>query len=796
MSPTPRPDFAPAAESTLETSSGTSRRQFVGYVLAGTTLAVAADLTWSTAAPGTAHAAGVLPIPSNPTTSDAYDFLDAYRDSCAPTNHLLKIELTPEGKALFALPRQEAGQGITTSFAQVIADELDMPISDVKVTLADARPELVFNQLTGGSTSHFSLWIPVKLMAATARTALASAAAEKWGVPVSAVTTRDGAVFGPDGQRATYGSLSALAASRITKPLDVKLKDKPGRYVGQDVGRVDAYDVVTGAKKFAMDLQVENALPTMICRPPSINGTVQSIDNLEKVKAMPGVTDVGAISRGVAVRARTFGQCIDAIRALKVTWGGGTADQENNDSLAEKVQAVLLPMAPALPTDEVVEETYTCQYRSGSPMEPNSAVADVRADSAEIWGAANMPIVTLQRVALMLDLPEDKVTLHCPPAGGSFGRKLFSDAIYEAVEASKLFGKPVRLMWHRTDDARHGRMHPLMVNHVRATKNGNSVTSFAMSSASSACDWTHGLGEIISGSATAQDPRLGFSGNKELGNVGVAMAFYQLVTTVPYNFGVSSVMLNETFAYDFLPTSAVRNVYSPDVAVSRELFVDKLAGTFGMDGYEFRRAFLKNDQMRAVLDKVAEAGNWGRTMPEGTAQAIAFHEEYHSYVATLMEIDCRPAMVNRKIREAYTGPRITKAIMAIDVGNPINPRNIQAQIMGGCMDGIAQALTASCHIENGLPLEGSWDNYRYTRQWNVPYVFECHVMPANREIGGGVGEAGVASAQGAAACAYAKAMRKNVTEVPVNFREPLGFVVKPKVPPIPQSPINGRRFAR
>ncbi|WP_033384898.1 molybdopterin cofactor-binding domain-containing protein [Sporichthya polymorpha] len=794
MSPTPSPDPTTLAPPAAQ-PSGTSRRQFVGYVLAGTTLAVTADMAWEGTA-STAHAAGASPIPSNPTFSANYDFLDAYRDSCLPTNHHLKIELTPKGKARFALPRQEVGQGITTSFAQVIADELDMSMDDVEVYLSDARPELVFNQLTGGSTSHFSLWMPMRTMAATARTALSSAAAEKWGVPVSAVETRDGAVHGPDGQRATYGSLAELAASKVTKPLDVKLKGKPGKYVGKSVGRVDAVDMVTGKKKFAMDLAVPNALPTMLCRPPTINGTVQSIDNLERVKGMPGVTDVAAISRGVAVRARTFGQCIDAIRALKVTWGAGTVDKENNESLAAKVASVLLPVPPAAPTDEVIDEDYTFHYRSGSPLETNCAIADVRKDSAEVWGTNKMPIVTLQRIALMLDLPEDAVTVHCPPGGGSFGRHLFSDASYEAVEASKTFGKPVKLMWHRTDDNRHGRMHPMMVNRVRATKNGNSVTSFTMSSASSACDWTHGLGEIISGSATAQDPRLGFSGNKEAGNLSVSMGFYQLVTDVPYHFGPTAVFLNEIFAYDTLPTSAVRNVYSPDTGTARELHVSKMADAFGMDDYEFRRSFAANDGWRAVLDKAAEAGNWGRTMPKGTAQAIALHSEYQCKVACFMELDARPAMVNRKIREAYTGPRVTKAIMAVDAGRVINPRNFQAMMMGGCMDGIAQALTASLHIEDGLPLEGSWDNYRYTRQWNVPYVFECHVMPDSREIGGGAGETGVAAGQAAAAIAYGRAVGKLPTINPVNFNEPLGFVAKPKVPPIPQSPVNGRRFAR
>jgi isoquinoline 1-oxidoreductase beta subunit len=281
-----------------------------------------------------------------------------------------------------------------------------------------------------------------------------------------------------------------------------------------------------------------------------------------------------------------------------------------------------------------------------------------------------------------------------------------------------------------------------------------------------------------------------------MGNLSISMGFYQMVTSVPYNFGATTVYLNEIFAYDTLPTSAVRNVYSPDTGTARELHVSKMADAFGMDDYEFRRAFAKDDGWRAVLDKCAEAGNWGRSMPEGTAQAIALHQEYQCKVATFMEIDARPAMVNRKIREAYTGPRITKAIMAVDAGKVINPRNFQANMMGGCMDGIAQALTASCHIEDGLPLEGSWDNYRYTRQWNVPFVFECFIMPDNREIGGGAGETGVAAGQAAASIAYGRAKGALPTENPVNFRDPLGYVVKSRTPPIPQSPINGRRFAR
>ncbi|MGQ0632612.1 MAG: molybdopterin cofactor-binding domain-containing protein [Sporichthyaceae bacterium] len=799
MSPQTRSDSTLTPESAPGTDlpSGTTRRHFIGYVLAGTTLAVTADLSMDLT-PRSAQAEGVTPIGSNPLTTNFYDFLDNMRDTTHMVIPLMKIEMKSDGTAVFDMPRQEVGQGITTSFAQVIGDELDMAFDQVKITISDARPELLASQLTGGSTSHYSLFLPLKVIAATARSALSTAAAEMWGVDVSQVSTRPGAgaVFGPAGQMATYGSLAERAASLTDKQINVTLKETSGGLVGQSIPRVDARDAVTGKKMYTMDLQVPNALPTMICRAPTIKGTVQAVNNLAQVKKMPGVTDVGVISNGVAVRARTFGQCIDAVRALKVDWGAGTKDNENSDSIEEQVAAVQLPKAPAPAGAEVIEDTFTFQFRSGSPMETNNAIADVRENSAEVWSVLKVPIIVQERIALMLDIPRDNVTVHCITGGGSFGRHLYSDAAYEAVEASKLFGKPVRLMWHRADDSRHGRMHPMSVCNVRATKVGNSITSFSMRHASAATDWTHGLGDILTASATAQDPRFGFSGNKELGNLSISAYFFQIVTAVPYNFGPTDVAINEVFNYDDFPTSAVRNVYSPDTTVARELLVEQMAEKFNMDAYEFRRAFVKDEKMRAVLDKVAEEGNWGRKMAPGTAQAIAVHEEYKGFIATLVELDARPQVSNRKIRDAYTGPRVTKMVQAVDVGLPINPGNIKAQMMGGAIDGIAQALTAGLHIEDGLPLEASWDNYRYTRQWNAPLNYECFVMERNRDYPGGVGELGIAVAQAATAIAYNKATGKKATEYPVNFRDPLGFAVKSKIPPVPQSPINGRRFVR
>jgi isoquinoline 1-oxidoreductase beta subunit len=210
-----------------------------------------------------------------------------------------------------------------------------------------------------------------------------------------------------------------------------------------------------------------------------------------------------------------------------------------------------------------------------------------------------------------------------------------------------------------------------------------------------------------------------------------------------------------------------------------------------MDPVAFRRAFLRNKRLLAVLNKAAEVGGWGRAMPPGTAQGIAVHGEYKSACACLVEIDCTPATVNRQIRDAYTGPRVTKVVVAVDVGLPVNPLGLQAQMMGGAMDGIANALTYSLHLKNGHFLEGSWDNAYYTREWNTPFDVEVIVMPPTTGRPGGAGELGVAPTMAATACAYARATGTMPTQFPINHNQPLGFTPLPTVPSIPQSPTDG-----
>ncbi|MDP3890007.1 molybdopterin cofactor-binding domain-containing protein, partial [Nocardioides sp.] len=614
------------------------RRRFVGYVIGGTTLMAAADLGLM---PAPAEAA----VPSVPQIPELYDLEDLQTDAARPTAHLITITINEDGSATFAIPRMEVGQGITTSSAMIIAEELDLPVERVHVSLAKARPELVFNQLTGGSNTTVSTFTPIRVAAAVARGALLEAAAIQLGSVVALLSSKNGVISAPDGSSVTYGELSATAASPDTRAVEVDLKPASEfTVIGSPTNRVDARDIVTGAKKFAMDLDVPDALPTMVCRPPTLNGSPRGVRNQAAVEAMPGVTDVAVVDTGVAVRARTFGHCIDAIRALEVDWNPGPVDGQDDESVLRDLRKAELPLAvPKVPLlAKSIDADFEFMFRSSAALEPYCAIADVREDRATVWAGLKAPIVAQGNVAEAVGLPPSKVEINVVTGGGSFGHKLFGDHAIEAAKISRAMGKPVRLMWHRADEPRQGRVHPMCTSRIRATYLAGQVLSFEQRHTSVSTDFSHGLGEILT-SRSAELPG-------GLGNLGFSESVFMLTQELPYDFGVVTQLLNETDLR--FNTGSMRNIYSPDVRCANELVVDQLAQRLGRDPLAFRLSFLRNKRVRAVLEKVAAVGGWGRRMEPGTAQGIAIHAEYKGATACLVEIDCRPETVNRKVRDA------------------------------------------------------------------------------------------------------------------------------------------------
>lgn len=696
-----------------------SRRRFMVYSLAATTLTVAAPLACDTSSAQGAEA----------TAQDAHGSSDVL--VTGTDEEMLVLEVTEANKIVVRLPRVEVGQGVTTAVAMMIAEELDARLADVDIPLAEARTK--GNQYTGGSSSVSSLYGPARHLAATARARLVTAAARRWHLPAWTLRTRDTMVIAPDGRTATFGSLTASAAG-IRRPA-VSSKPKAAskhRVIGRPTTRIDARDIVTGKARYAGDLTEAGAKPTVVARPPTLGGKAVTVDD-RAARALEGVHAVVRIGGGVAVVAETFHHAFKARDALRITWAPGPLAHLSDTDIRWRLRAAV-PRLGAPPRGSAqTEAEFEFAFVSHAPMEVLTAVADVRADRAELWFSSQTPMDARDSIASAVGLPASKVRVHVMRGGGSFGRRLNYDAAIEAALISKAARRPVKLMWSRGDDIRHGRMRPATQHRIRASHAQGRVVAFTHAMAS-VSESNEGSGLVAQGGAKGPLPS----------DSGL------------YNFGHLS---GDSGSVDLaMPLGAWRSVDSGTMRTAEEIVVDEVAASLGQDPVAFRRTTLRNRAVKAVLDKVATAGHWGRTLPVGHAQGVAVHEEYGSCVACLVEIDA----VDPK------NPRVTKVVMAADVGTAVNPRGLEAQLMGTAMDGISTVLQAGLHIDRGAVREGSFADFHYARQRHAPPHFEAHVMPSRGEPGG-AGELGVPAAAGAVANAYARATGTKSRRFPINF---------------------------
>ncbi|WP_231626602.1 molybdopterin cofactor-binding domain-containing protein [Streptomyces apocyni] len=445
--------------------------------------------------------------------------------------------------------------------------------------------------------------------------------------------------------------------------------------------------------------------------------------------------------------AETFGQALAGTAAVRADWGPGPVDDLSDDGIRTRLRKAARSFIPPLLTP-YIEAEFDFAPVSHAPLETNSAVADVRADGATVWTAAQSPIAARAAVAKAVGLASAKVDLKVVQAGGSFGRRLFHDAAIEAAQVSKGAGRPVRLMWSRVDDMRHGRMRPPTHHKLRAIYAAGKVLSFEHRMACAETDVRHGLGDAVTAGLTGLP----------LGNETFAQLMFRLTVSSPYALGITRQSLTEVPLK--LPTGSWRSVYSGTARAAEEMFVDEIAQKLGADPVDFRRRHLRTAAQRAVLDKAARDGDWGRAMPAGHAQGIGFHEEYKSCTACLVEIDARDP----------EAPRVTKAVIAVDVGRAVNPRGVEAQMQGGLTDAVATALRAGLHIDRGLPLEGSYSQFHYARQADSPTDVRVHVLESDPGAEpGGVGELGVPAAVAAIGNAYARATGSRPRGFPVDF---------------------------
>jgi isoquinoline 1-oxidoreductase subunit beta len=707
---------------------GMGRRRFLTWVAAAPvlTMVVGAEIA------GDADDAAALAAP--------IDLGDALTIAGLPTALSMVLRVTAANRVELEVPRIETGQGITTTLAMLVAEESGAALADVDVLLADASQAHIA-QLTALSNTTRALYTPTRTVAAALRARLITAAALRWAAPAPTLESRGTAVREPGGRTASFAEL-AEAAAGVVIPLVSASPKATAQFelIGAPTTRIDARAIVTGEARYTLDLDVPGALPTVVARPPTLGGTVASVDDAA-ARAHPGVVAVTRIPTGVAVTARTFGEALAARDRLQIAWNPGPLAGLSDADVFAQLRGAVPPFGPRLPLTRVVEGTFEFLAVSHAPMEVHSAVADVRGGRAEVWCASQVAAHAQREVATALGLAVGAVTMHVNRAGGAFGRRLFPEPAIEAALVAKATGRVIKLMWTRNDDMRHGRFRLPSVAKVRATRLGGTVVSFEQRLASLRLDMSHGLGDALTAGGMALLPG------------GVNQTFFHATQHVPYHFGATTQALGEVALP--MPSATWRSVYSAFSVVSNEVLVDELARALGRDPVELRIAKLSSARLRTVLEKVASEGGWGRSLPAGHGQGVGVWEEYQSAAAYLVEVDCTGEV-----------PRPTRVVVAADVGLCINPRGLEAQLQGAAVDAASTIFQAGNHLDGGAMREGSFADFRWARMSDSPFTVEVHLVPSS-DRPGGAGELGYAAAAAAMANAYARATGVSPRRFPI-----------------------------
>ena len=458
---------------------------------------------------------------------------------------------------------------------------------------------------------------------------------------------------------------------------------------------------------------------------------------------------------GIAVVAvadnASFHHALAARNALEplVDWEPGPMAAMSGEGIRTTLVSLTPALTPVASGLSSLDATFDFPYVAHAPLEVMDAVADVRASSATIWYPSQTPNYQVGQIAAATGIPDANITLHIPFAGGAFGRRLFGEAAIEAALISQQVGLPIKLMWTRNDDMRHGRFRPMTHHAIRATWSNGTIQSWEHQVAAAEMDLRHGYGDALSPPGIA------------LSHPEIEQAAFNATVSVPYEFGATQQRItNMRFE---VPTGSWRSIYSGFTMTANEIFVDRLAQAFGADDIQFRLDHLANSTSASaprairVLEKVRDKrAAWGAA-PAGHAYGVAVHAEYRSAVAYLVEIDAvDPA-----------NPRLARAYAAVDVGLPINRKGLEAQFQGVLIDAFSVMIRAGNHLDAGHIVEGSFSDFHWARMNHSPRSFEVFIFDATSDTPGGAGELGLPPGSAACINAYARATGTQPSRFPV-----------------------------
>ncbi len=661
------------------------------------------------------------------------------------------VRIDPQGVITLIMPHTEVGQGIYTSSAMLMGEELEVGLDQIQVQpappdLAKYMDPILYDQATGGSVSTRSDWVRLREAAATARIMLVGAAAERWGVDPASCRVERGVVHhDASGRTSGYGELAGDAA-RQPVPHEVKLKD-PAQFklIGTSAKRLDTPSKVNGTAVFGIDIKVPGMRIGTLAITPVKGGKLVGMDEAA-ARRVPGVHDViRAGDEAVAVIGDHMWAAKQGLEALNPVWDAGPNGKVTvpslvaaMDQVSQKPGVIAKQQGDAAAAIKgaatSLSAIYQLPFLSHSPMEPLNCTLHIGPDSAEIWVGTQVPVRAQKAVAAATGLPLEKVTVNNQLMGGAFGRRLDIDSIEVAAAIAKQVSYPVKLVWTREEDLRHDYYRPYYYDRVAA----------GLDAAGKVVGRTH---RVTGSSIYARWAPAGFKN-------GLDPDAIECAAETPYEIPAELVeyVRHEPAGMN---TSWWRGVGPTHNLFVVESFIDELASAARRDPVTFRRSLLQNNPRAvAVLNLAAEKSGWGGTLPAGTGRGISLQFAFNSYLSCVLEVEVPPS------GEIL----LRRAVVAVDCGMTINPDTVRAQIEGGLILGLGTALYNEITLAGGAVEQSNFHDYRALRMNEAPKIEVYQIR--NGEKPGGVGEAGTAAAAPALGNAIFAATGKRLRRLP------------------------------
>ena len=665
----------------------------------------------------------------------------------APLNAYVTI--TPAGRARLVMPKTEMGQGIYTSLAMMIAEELEVDLAAVDVVPAPPAPDIYGvegDQSTGGSTSTRDCWVRLREAGAVARTMLVTAAARQWGVPAGDCQAEHGVVtHKASGRSARYGELAAAAAG-LPVPKPPKLKDwQDYKVIGRSTPRLEGRSKVFGTAVFGIDARPPGMKYAALALSPVLGGRAATPLNEAAALAVRGVRQVVNDGDAVAVVADGTWAAMKGLEALQLKWHDGpNGDVQQAGLVAELVQAVKDKGAVASDRGDVskamaeaatrVEVQYQQPFLAHATLEPMNATVHWRPEGVEIWTGTQAPDRVVAKVA-ELGVKPASITVHNHVIGGGFGRRLEVDGVVVAARIARHVTGPVQVLYRREQDIQHDRYRPYYVDHIQAglDAQGRPVA------------WTH---TVAGASATAA-----WYGESALKN-GLDDDAVEVARDPVYTLPNLLVRYVRHEPRGLL-TSWWRGVGPTRSVFVVESFIDELAAAAKQDPMAYRVSLIRDPRTHAVLQEVARRSGWGTPLKPHHGRGVAVQYAFGSYLAAVVEVVAEPGQQ----------PKLARVTAVLDCGQMVNPDNIRQQMEGGILFGLTAAMQSEVTIANGRVQQSNYNDYQVMRMSEAPPM-DMHLI-VNHEAPGGIGETGTAVAAAALCNAIHAASGQRLRTLPV-----------------------------